>query len=179
MKNKKTPRLNYLLTSYLLGIIIFTLFRVVNTLVYCNGCENWPDFEGLYPKALLMGWRFDTVISCYFLALPALMLIVAELAHIRSKVYHQIIHHIIVTFYIVGFLACAADIPFFNTFFIRLDAVATQEADSIGIIANMIVSEPRYIAFLLHFWPLPQAIGLPCGAFTATRCATISTPLHH
>ena len=151
MKNKKIPRLNYLLTSYLLGIIIFTLFRVVNTLVYCNGCENWPDFEGLYPKALLMGWRFDTVISCYFLALPALMFIVAELAHIRSKVYHQIIHHIIVTFYIVGFLACAADIPFFNTFFIRLDAVATQEADSIGIIANMIVSEPRYIAFLFAF----------------------------
>ena len=154
---KKYPRLSYLLTSYLLGIVVFTLFRVVNTLVYCNGCESWPDFGGLYPQALFMGWRFDTVISCYFLALPALMLIVAELAHICSKVYHQIAHHIIVTLYIIGFLACAADIPFFNTFFIRLDAVATQEADSIGIIASMIVSEPRYIVFLFAF--LAVAVG--------------------
>lgn len=154
---KKHPRLSYLLVSYLLGIVVFTLFRVVNTLVYCNGCESWPDFGGLYPQALLMGWRFDTVISCYFLALPALMLIVAELAHIRAKAYHQIAHHILVTLYIVGFLACAADIPFFNTFFVRLDAVATQEADSIGIIANMILSEPRYIAFLFAF--LAVAVG--------------------
>lgn len=161
---KKYPRLSYLLTSYLLGIVVFTLFRVVNTLVYCNGCESWPDFGGLYPQALFMGWRFDTVISCYFLALPALMLIVAELAHIRSKVYHQIAHHIIVTLCIIGFLACAADIPFFNTFFIRLDAVATQEADSIGIIANMIVSEPRYIVFLFAF------LAVAVGYWFAMRC---------
>ena len=161
---KKYPRLTYLLISYLLGIVVFTLFRVVNTLVYCNGCESWPDFGGLYPQALFMGWRFDTVISCYFLALPALMLIVAELAHIRSKIYHQIAHHIIVTLYIIGFFACAADIPFFNTFFIRLDAVATQEADSLGIIANMIISEPRYIVFLFAF------LAVAVGYWLVMRC---------
>ena len=44
-------RYSYILTSYAIGILIFTLFRLLNTLVYCSGAETWPDFEGEYVGA--------------------------------------------------------------------------------------------------------------------------------
>ena len=89
---KHNARYNYILITYLIGIAIFTLFRLANTLVYCLGGDSWPDFEGQYLQALVMGWRFDTVVSCYILALPLLLMIVGELAHIRAKGYYLAAH---------------------------------------------------------------------------------------
>ena len=85
---KRFSRYSYILTSYAIGILLFTLFRLLNTWVYCSGAETWPDFEGQYFMALVMGWRFDTVISCYLLSLPLLMMIVGDLARIRVKPYY-------------------------------------------------------------------------------------------
>ena len=131
--------------------MVFTLFRLLNTVVYCRGAEVPPDFEGQYFQALVMGWRFDTVVSCYILALPLLMMIVGELAHIKARGYYLTAHIIVVTLYTVAFFACAVDVPFFNYFFTRLNAVAANEIDSFGLIANMILSEPVYLLGLLAF----------------------------
>ncbi len=131
--------------------MVFTLFRLLNTVVYCRGAEVPPDFEGQYFQALVMGWRFDTVVSCYILALPLLMMIVGELAHIKARGYYLTAHIIVVTLYTVAFFACAVDVPFFNYFFTRLNAVAANEIDSFGLIVNMILSEPVYLLGLLAF----------------------------
>lgn len=158
-------RLNYILLTYAAGIGVFTLFRIACTLTYCLGAETWPDFGGQYPRALLNGWRFDTAVSCYVLALPILLLAAAEIGRIRSRQYHEIVHHVVLVCYIVCFFACAADIPFFNYFFTRLNATAANEADSMDIILNMIVSEPSYVLWFLVFagvsagyWFLMRAI---------------------
>ena len=148
---KHGVRYGYILIVYAIGIVIFTLFRLLNTLVYCSGADVPPDFEGQYFQALVMGWRFDTVVSCYILALPLLLMIVGELAHIRAKGYYLSIHILIVTLYILAFFACAVDVPFFSYFFTRLNAVAANEIDSFALIADMILSEPVYILALLAF----------------------------
>ena len=148
---KHNARYNYILITYLIGIAIFTLFRLANTLVYCLGGDSWPDFEGQYLQALVMGWRFDTVVSCYILALPLLLMIVGELAHIRAKGYYLAAHLLVVTLYITAFFACTVDVPFFSYFFTRLNAVAANEIDSFGLIADMILSEPVYLLGLLAF----------------------------
>ena len=46
-----------------------------------------------------MGWRFDTAVSCYLLALPALMMIVGELARIRARAYYLVAHHLLLIGY--------------------------------------------------------------------------------
>ena len=143
---KQSARYNYILLAYLTGIVFFTLFRLACTLVWCISQPSWPDFNGMYGKALFMGWRFDTAVSCYLLALPALMMIVGELARIRAKAYYLTAHHLLVIGYIVSFFACTADIPFFSYFFTRLNATAVNEVDSLGIILHMIVTEPMYLA---------------------------------
>ena len=143
---KQSARYNYILLAYLTGIVFFTLFRLACTLVWCISQPLWPDFNGMYGNALFMGWRFDTAVSCYLLALPALMMIVGELARIRAKAYYLTAHHLLVIGYIVSFFACTADIPFFSYFFTRLNATAVNEVDSLGIILHMIVTEPMYLA---------------------------------
>ena len=142
---KHSARYNYILLAYLTGIAVFTLFRLAGTAVYCAGLSSAPHFGGLYWRALLMGWRFDTAVSCYLLALPALMMIVGELGRIRAKAYYLVAHHLLLIGYVVSFFACTADIPFFSYFFTRLNATATNEIDSFGIIAHMIVTEPMYL----------------------------------
>lgn len=142
---KRNGRFKYLLVVYLIGIVIFTVFRLINTWVYCSKMDPWPDFGGLYGRALLMGWRFDTVVSCYLLAIPTLMMVVGELAHICKRLYYQILHGLLVTGYLIAFLACVADVPFFSYFFTRLNAVPLNEIDSFGVILSMIFSEPMYL----------------------------------
>ena len=154
---KHSARYNYIVFAYLVGIVFFTLFRLAGTWVYLLNAPSRPDFGGLYGHALFMGWRFDTAVSCYLLALPALMLIVAELARIRAKAYYLVAHHLLLIGYIVSFFACTADIPFFAYFFTRLNATAINEIDSFAIIADMILSEPMYLAGIAAF--LAVAVG--------------------
>lgn len=145
---KKSSRFNYLICIYLAGIVFFTLFRLVETIAYCATTEGADDFGGLYGKALFVGWRFDTVVSCYILALPLLMMIVGEMARIKRKWYYAIAHYLIMTLYTLCFFACAADIPYFCYFFNRLDVVALSWADDFGTSVSMIVHEPMYILYL-------------------------------
>ena len=148
---KRGVRYRYILAAYAVGIVVFTLFRLLNTIVYCHGAATPPDFEGQYFQALVMGWRFDTVVSCYLLAIPLLMMVVGELTRIKAKGYYLTAHIIVVVLYIVAFFACTVDVPFFNYFFTRLNAVAANEIDSFGLIVNMILSEPVYLLGLLAF----------------------------
>lgn len=148
---KKYARLNYLLATYVAAIVYFTLFRVVETVVYGAQTEGGLNMDGLYWRALVMGWRFDTVVCCYALALPALALLVGEFARIKSKVYYKVVHYFDMVVFTVCFFACAADIPYFCYFFSRLDVVALSWADSPKVVLDMIVSEPSYVVFFLVF----------------------------
>lgn len=154
---KKNARFNYLLVTYLIGILVFTVFRLVNTWVYCSHAHPSPSFDGLYGHALWMGWRFDTVVSCYLLAVPTLMMVVAEMVRIRKLLYYKIIHVLLVTGYLIAFFACAVDVPFFSYFFNRLNAVPMNEIDSMGLVLSMIFSDPLYLLAFLAF--LAFAVG--------------------
>lgn len=144
-------KIRYILYAYLIGILFFTLFRLANTLVFCLGSENPPDLEGLYWKALIIGWRFDTLVSCFILAIPILMILVGLWTRIRAKAYYAVAHHFTVTLFILSFVACASDIPYFLYFFTRLNAMVVNWIDSPATVVSMIVKEPSYIGFAALF----------------------------
>lgn len=148
---KRNARFNYILCIYLAGIVFFTLFRLVETMAYCATTDGPDDFGGLYWMALWTGFRFDTTVSTYIIALPLLMLIIGEMAHIRKRWYYTIPHYLMMALYTVCFFACAADIPYFCYFFSRLDASILDLTNSFGMATNMILSEPSYIAYLFVF----------------------------
>ncbi|MBQ9546652.1 MAG: sulfatase-like hydrolase/transferase [Bacteroidales bacterium] len=142
-------RILYILAAYAVAILFFTIFRLANTLVYCS--SHPTDLEGLYGKALVMGWRFDTLVSCFVLALPLLWVLVGEMTRIGARWYYAVPHYLLCSLFTVCFFACAADIPYFNYFFTRLNAYAADWGDDAGIVIDMIVSEPSYIGFFFAF----------------------------
>ncbi|MBR4491970.1 MAG: LTA synthase family protein [Bacteroidales bacterium] len=148
-KHKGRP-LSYLLTTYLLGMGLFTLFRITNTLAFRihAGPQNWGS--GLL-KAFAMGLRFDTVISCYILSLPLVGILAGHLCGMRRDGYYRGWHLLTVLLYLTAFLACAADIPYFNYFFTRLNISAFSWMDSLPFVVKMIVEEPAFILYLFLF----------------------------
>ena len=148
---KKNARFNYILLIYLSGLVFFTLFRLAETVAYCAHTEGPDDFGGMYLMALWKGFRFDTTVSTYLLALPLLLLIIGEMARIRKRWYYAIAHYMLMVLYTVCFFACAADIPYFCYFFMRLDASALDLTNSFGMALSMIVSEPMYVGYFFVF----------------------------
>lgn len=144
-------KIKYILWTYLIGIVFFTLFRLGCTLAFCLGSETAPDLDGLFCKALFMGWRFDTVVCCYILAIPLLLILVGIWTGIRSKAYYAVAHHFSVTLFLISFLGCASDIPYFLYFFTRLNVMALNWGDSPTIVLDMIVKEPSYVGFAILF----------------------------
>lgn len=150
MKKKTNRPLRYLLAVYLTGIAFFMLFRIANTLVFrfSSGAQHW-GFDLL--KAFGMGWRFDTVISGYILALPLLCILAGGWCGIRHKAYYAVLHCYTAALYITAFFACAADIPYFHYFFNRLNISALAWADSPAFVVKMILEEPAFLIYLLLF----------------------------
>lgn len=151
MNLKKNARFNYIFSIYLAGVAFFTLFRLVETVIYCSTIEDIGNFGGLYWKALWTGFRFDTTVSTYILALPLLLIIVGEIARIRKRWFYSVVHYYMMLLYTVCFFACAADIPFFCYFSQRLDATVTMMGSSLPMVVDMIVNEPSYLVYLLAF----------------------------
>lgn len=148
---KKYARFNYLLIVYLLGIVYFTVFRLVESWVFLRGATEAIDLKGLYGYALYTGWRFDTLASCYILALPALMMLIGEFARIRTRAYYKVPHYFINVCYTLSFFACAADIPYFCYFYSRLDVVSLTWGDTPDMVVSMILGEWEYVLALLAF----------------------------
>src|SRR3569832_2889451 len=69
---RKLPaQLRFLLFSYLAGVLAFALMRAVLIFVNYNSAKQVPFT--IMVQAKLMGLRFDTVISGYFLILPLIL----------------------------------------------------------------------------------------------------------
>lgn len=168
-----------LLLVYLLGIVFFTAFRILLLLTNGPAVAAIPSGKAtLLLRALFMGWRFDTVIACYLLALPAVLLgILLLLAQLRKEALVFCYAFIAVVFSI-SFLACAADIPFFNHFFARLNDTVFNWTANAGFGFRMILQEPKFLAFagaflaltLFYLWLLRkiyrahlQVLLLPAG----------------
>lgn len=148
---KKYARFNYLLIVYLLGIVYFTVFRLVETWAFLSNSADPIDMKGLFGYALYTGWRFDTLICCYILALPLLMMLIGEFTRWRARWWYKVAHYFINVCFTACFFACAADIPYFCYFYSRLDVVSLTWGDTPGMVVSMIFGELEYVLALLAF----------------------------
>lgn len=132
------------------AIVIFTLFRGGLLLAqWSSQSANLKASEVL--KAFIMGWRFDTVIASYFLALPFLLLTIGLFTPKLERGLTHITKWIILLLFTFGFGISAADIPYFNQFFSRFSVAAFEWMDSHVFVFKMIFQEPKYGLFILPF----------------------------
>ncbi|MBI5540381.1 MAG: sulfatase-like hydrolase/transferase [Bacteroidia bacterium] len=143
--------LRYLLGMYFLGVLIFTIFRIF--FVYSSK-ELLPDFADVnsyLAKAFAIGWRFDTVISCYILVFPFIVLSVLNMFNANSLITIRIIKFLTALIFIFAFMLCAVDIPYFKYNFSRLTVAVFNWVDTPDMMVKFIFSEFIYIVYLFVF----------------------------
>jgi phosphoglycerol transferase MdoB-like AlkP superfamily enzyme len=147
-----TPHIRLILKVYLIGIIIFFLFRLILFLTELGQLETLPaNSLGLILQSFFLGLRFDTTVSGYFIALPFLLLSIMCSFKIESNLLSKSIAILLIFFYTIGFLICAIDIPYFNHFFSRFSTAGFAWQDSPDFVINMIIQEPRYWLAIVPF----------------------------
>lgn len=141
----------YIFNVYIAGILFFTIFRLV--LIYSNFKQipDIPNKVSIMLQAMFMGWRFDTVMSGYILALPFLVLVVAELGFHIGRRLLKAVHIFLSVFYSIAFFGCAADIPFFQTYNERLNITILNWIDSPMFMIKMVAEEWSYLAYFILF----------------------------
>jgi len=137
----------FILKIYLLALPLFTAFRLLLLLTESERLSGDGVNLWLILQALFMGWRFDTVISGYILALPALLCLAG--AVLQKRIFYQIAGYFSGLLFIFAFVIGVADIPYFNYTFTRFNSSAFLWTDSPAFVIGMIMQNPVYIFYML------------------------------
>ncbi|RMH81453.1 MAG: alkaline phosphatase family protein [Calditrichaeota bacterium] len=135
----------FLVLVYGTGIALFTVPRII--LLWQNSAQTAAIPTSVLLKALWMGFRFDTVVSGYLLAVPFVVLALIEFFDRRSRWPARIVAGYLSFAYGLAFLACGADIPFFNHFNARLNMTIFTWKDTPGFVAKMIFQDVRFYPY--------------------------------
>lgn len=145
------PQIIFFLKVYLYGLVFFSIFRFILLFTEINQLSIIPNPIPLLLKAFYIGWRFDTVISCYIISLPFLLFSILFFLKIKSNLLVNIAKYYILTLYSLAFLICATDIPYFNYYFSRLTIVIFNWTDNAAFGFNMILQEKSYFIYFFVF----------------------------
>jgi len=161
MLTKFTPRsVSYILLVYVIGIVFFTLFRITLIAVNAQQLQHIPGLFSVLSHTMLMGLRFDIVISGYILILPALLLLIAELTGKLKPWVFKSSHLFIILLYIICFLICTADIPFFSNYNNRLNTTILNWTSTPLLGIKMVLQDSVLLRYLLFFFLVSVAFTL-------------------
>ena len=138
------------LAIYSVALLFFLFWRTLLFIevVFVGGESIKDNSLSEIAQSFLNGLRFDSVISCYLIALPFLLLSLSVLVKSMSNIFSKSAYYLILISFSLAYFVCAADIPFFIQFFNRFDITAFQWIDSPKFMFSMIAKEPRYIVGL-------------------------------
>ena len=140
----------YLLWTYIIAICFFFVFRLAILPLNIESVGEILSEEGglmLLFKAFFMGFRFDTLISCFVLSPFLISLILAYYLNIKNRIFYKINHYALVVLFSLCFAICCIDIPYFKYFFNRFNVQAFTWIDSPVFVFKMISQEPSYIVY--------------------------------
>ena len=144
----------YLFWAYLIGILFFFLFRLVILPLNIDSVSEVLSQKGgfvLLLKAFFMGFRFDTLISCFAISPILISFIIAYYFNIKSRIFYKVNHYFLVVLFSILFSISCVDIPYFKYFFNRFNIQALMWMDNPLFVFKMIFEEPTYIIFVIAF----------------------------
>lgn len=143
--------LRYLLRAFLTLLGVSTVFR---SLLWAVATTTW-DLHGsagsAVAHAFFIGLRFDTVVACYMLALPFLVLSLARLAGARGRWPLVASRAYLALLLLPVVFILAADIPWFLHNYARLSTSALLWMDDAGFAAGMVLGERSFLLYVLPF----------------------------
>ena len=143
--------LRYFFYVYLISILTFFLFRMLLFLTNSGEMESIPGGLRLFSTSFLIGLQFDTVITCYLLFLPLLLITLMKVVTPgKTWMYPVIFYYLVVIYFPVLFLT-AADIPYYHHYSSRISVAILNWTNSPGFVFRMIVEEPRFFIYFFVF----------------------------
>ena len=149
IKHKISPYISFIFLSYCLQLLVFTFFRIL--LYTMNAGKLDKVFKPFLLKAFIVGYKFDTLVCSYLLALPFLILSVLHLSRSKANWLKWVIIGFISLTGIISILAASADIPYYNFFNARLTASVHMWIASPATMLAFIFTEPHYYPFIATF----------------------------
>lgn len=133
----------FLVKIYILSVFIFFIFRALLFILEIKHLENIPTEEkySMIFQSFFMGFRFDTVISCYLLLLPTFILLLLYQFNKISPFAIKVIKIYFITVFSLAFLISGIDLTYFHHFFSRFSVAGLQWADDASFIFSMIFQE--------------------------------------
>lgn len=158
----------YTIKIYLLGIIIFSCFRILLFLNHVTEVKN----ESFSTKLMgfIKGLQFDTVISSYILFIPFVLFSINIFLNINW--INKIARTLILFLYSIAFLIFACDIPFFNHFNTRLNTSIFIWSNNTGFSLKMIFQEITF-----YFYLVPLACFIVCFLIYERKSFNLLTPI--
>jgi phosphoglycerol transferase MdoB-like AlkP superfamily enzyme len=148
LSQKLPAEIRFILSVYLAGMIFFFLFRVILILSNLELAQQIPTPTMV--QALIMGLRFDTVISGYLLILPLILFFVFSFIS-RQKRLERIILLFLTLIYSIAFFICSADIPWFRHDNTRLNVASLHWTNTPGMMLKFIFQDINNYPFILIY----------------------------
>ncbi|OFX16523.1 MAG: hypothetical protein A2033_05550 [Bacteroidetes bacterium GWA2_31_9] len=154
MKFKFLPTfLKLILKYYLLGILIFSLFRVILFVTNLSKLDfSESNIISTCFQSFIMGFRFDNLVMAYILSFPFLIL---SVFYVLKKVPYKFviifIKYFISVLLIFSFLISSIDIPYFNQFYSRLTISAMSWFDNGSFVVDMIFGDFSLWVYIFPF----------------------------
>jgi phosphoglycerol transferase MdoB-like AlkP superfamily enzyme len=143
--------LRFLLRAYVTLISVSALFRL---LLWGAAASAWK-LHGTgalgVVHAFLIGWRFDTVVACYLLAVPFLLLSGARLSGVKGLWPFKVGRAFLSLVLLPVLFILAADIPWFLHNYARLSTSALLWMDDAGFATGMVLGERSFALYFLPF----------------------------
>lgn len=140
-----------ILKTYLLVLIIFSVFRLILFLTELDRLDFSAVETSTILQAFFMGIRFDTVITGYFMSVPAIVLLVFEVIKYANKKVRTFLFYWVFVCFTLNFIVAASDIPYFSQFYDRFSIGAFEWFDNLDFVVSMIIQEPKYSLVAIPF----------------------------
>lgn len=141
----------YILSVYVAGLLFFTLFRAVLVIANIHQLHGVPGVWGVMAQSMFMGLRFDTVVSGYLLALPSVILLLAEYTGLFKKQAFNAMFLFSCIVYPIAFFLCATDIPFYINYSNRLNVSILNWTNSPLFMVKMVWQDNVFLAYFFLF----------------------------
>lgn len=144
----------YAFVIYIIGILFFTIFRIILIFSYIQFNETYTFQNSNLFKAMIMGFRFDTVISCYILILPVLLLCIGSFLKKGNIAICKFAMWWSLILYNISFIFTAANIPYYLQFNKQINASIWNWMSEPGFVLNMMFSELSFIIYIILFFAI-------------------------
>ena len=146
-----------------IAVILLGIFLVSRIGMVFYNASNYHinNYFKLF-QAFFIGMWFDTIVACWMLFLPFIVLTICHYKKNKNEKIFRIVRIYCAIMIVLALLAIGVDIPYYNFFNSRLTVAVVPRLENLFFALSFLSKEPKYypftIVFLAAAWALNKLI---------------------